>query len=157
MIPFHVQILTHFTYHVGYKPIFTSHECHLLIIKGVKNQNTVIMDPNSHFIWWSPRLLSSECRWGDLKGRWRAVVDVGNSCFQACVQIENTLTPPMWLFLQASDWSLCGKRRLVFWLVLLLFSRRAHVCPRNFSLRPNKTGTFCASYSECDLRGLSLG
>ena len=37
MIPFHVQILTNFTYHLSYKPIFTSHECHLLI-KGVKNQ-----------------------------------------------------------------------------------------------------------------------
>ena len=48
LIPFHVQILANFTYHVGYKPIFTSREYHLLVI-WAKNRNTVIMDPNSHF------------------------------------------------------------------------------------------------------------
>ena len=47
-MPFHVQILANFTYHVGYKPIFTSHEYYLLV-KGAKNGNTVIMDPDSHF------------------------------------------------------------------------------------------------------------
>ena len=49
MVRFQVQILTNFTYHVGYKPVFTSHESQLLM-KQAKNQNTVIMDPNSHFI-----------------------------------------------------------------------------------------------------------
>ena len=49
MVPFHVQILTNLTYHVDYKPIFTCHESHLLN-KGAKNQNTVNMDQNSHFI-----------------------------------------------------------------------------------------------------------
>ena len=58
MIPFHVQILTHYTYRVEYKPIFKSHESHLLM-KGVRNRNTVTMDPNSHYIWWSQFLLTS--------------------------------------------------------------------------------------------------
>ena len=44
MVSFHVQILTKFTYHVGYQPIFTRHESHLLI-KEAKNGNTVIVDP----------------------------------------------------------------------------------------------------------------
>ena len=44
MVPFHVQILTKFTYHVGYQPIFTSHKSHLLI-KEAKNGNTVVVDP----------------------------------------------------------------------------------------------------------------
>ena len=68
LIPFQVQILTNFTYRVGYKPIFTSHESQLLI-KGDKNQNTVIMDPNAHFFnSFFLLLLSLECPWGDLKG-----------------------------------------------------------------------------------------
>ena len=49
LIPFHVQIFENFTYHVCYKPVFKSHEYHLLI-KGDRNQNTVITDPNSHYI-----------------------------------------------------------------------------------------------------------
>ena len=44
MVSFHVQILTKVTYHVGYQPIFTRHESHLLI-KEAKNGNTVIVDP----------------------------------------------------------------------------------------------------------------
>ena len=49
LVPLPVQIWTNFTYHVGYKPIFTNHESHLLI-KGANNQNIFIMDPSSHFI-----------------------------------------------------------------------------------------------------------
>ena len=57
MIPFHVQILTNFTYRVEHKPIFKSHESHLLM-KGARNRNTVTMDPNSHYIWRSQFLLT---------------------------------------------------------------------------------------------------
>ena len=53
MILFHKQVLINFTYHVGYKPIFMSRESHLLI-KGAKNRNTFIMDPNSQFLPSSP-------------------------------------------------------------------------------------------------------
>lgn len=48
LIPSHIQILANFKYHVGYKPIFTSHESHRLV-KGAKNRNIVIMDSDSHF------------------------------------------------------------------------------------------------------------
>ena len=41
MFLFHVQILINFTYHFGYKPIFTSYESHMFI-KGAKNRK------NSH-------------------------------------------------------------------------------------------------------------
>ena len=119
LIPFHVQILANFTYHVGYKPIFTSHEYYLLV-KGAKNRNTVIMDPNSILVddrSFSPLLLSLECWWGDVKGCYRAVADVGNSCFQVCIPLK---CPWCDFFLPASNWSLRGKRRLVFWLFLLL-------------------------------------
>ena len=49
MFSFHVQILINFRYDFGYKPIFTSYESHLFI-KGAKNRETVILDPNSHYI-----------------------------------------------------------------------------------------------------------
>ena len=71
MVWFQVQILTNFTYHVGYKPIFTSHVSKLLI-KQAKKQNTVIIDTPIRILFddriFSLLLLSLECRWGDLKG-----------------------------------------------------------------------------------------
>ena len=136
-----------------------SHECHLLI-KGAKNQNTFIMDSNLHFIWWSQFLPASPL-----------IIDVGGAILEGVNEQsrmwetrvsrhENTSMPPMRFLLSPSDWSLCSRRRLVFWLVLLLFSPRAsvHVSSKFLSsLCPDKTGAFCAGFSDCHLRSLSLG
>ena len=71
MIPFHVQILTTFTYRVEHKPIFKSHESHLLM-KGLGTETQlpwiligIIFDDRN----FSSLFLSVEGRWGDLKGR----------------------------------------------------------------------------------------
>ena len=135
-----------------------SHECHLLI-KGAKNQKTFIMDSNLYFIWWSQFLPASPLII-DVSGAISEGVNEQSRMWETRVsRHENTSMPPMRFLLPPSDWSLCSRRRLVFWLVLLLFSPRASVRVSSkflSSLRPDKTGAFCAGFSDCHLRSLSL-
>ena len=125
MFSFHVQILINFRYDFGYKPIFTSYESHLFI-KGAKNRKTVILDPNSHYIWrlqFSPLLLLMSV------GRSKRALTSSHGCGKF---VSPGVLRSNWKQINAPDatsfYPPATTACVVFWLVLLFCSPRARAC-----------------------------
>lgn len=126
-------------FHVSryYKTIFTSRKSHLLI-KGAKNQNTVIMDLNSHFIWRSLLLPASpliKMSVGWSKRALRSSRECGKLFFLGILHSNwNSISAPDAISFYPSNWSLRGKRRSVFLVALPLFSHWARARVLEISL-----------------------